>query len=169
MIVLSRFRVDPDDGTGFADAGASRRRVLAGQPGFVSADLGRNLDEPTLWTVTTRWTNVGSYRRALQGYDAKVAVVPLLSRAIDEPSAYDEPELVGENLARDTDPDAPALTPTTPLGSTSPRNLALHPSNSPGEVTVPHVYVGNRQGEANDGRSGVIGSAQVVAPDNLVR
>ena len=103
MIVLSRFRVDPDDGGQFADEARDAVRVLAGQPGFVSADVGRNLDEPTLWTVTTRWTNVGSYRRALQGYDAKVAVVPLLSRAIDEPSAYDEPELVGENLARDTE------------------------------------------------------------------
>jgi quinol monooxygenase YgiN len=103
MIVLSRFEVDPDDGAGFVDEARHAVRVLSGQPGFVSADVGRNLDEPTLWTVTTRWTNVGSYRRALQGYDAKVAVVPLLSRAIDEPSAYDEPELVGENLARDTE------------------------------------------------------------------
>ena len=46
-----------------------------------------------LWTITTRWENVGSYRRALQGYESKMVVVPLLSRAIDEPSAYEDPEL----------------------------------------------------------------------------
>jgi hypothetical protein len=36
---------------------------------------------------------VGSYRRALSAYDVKVTAVPLLSQAIDEPSAY---ELVGD-------------------------------------------------------------------------
>jgi hypothetical protein len=75
--------------------------VLSERAGFVSADLGRNLDDPGLWTVTTRWRDVGSYRRALQGYESKVVVVPLLSLAIDEPSAYDDPELVGDNLARE--------------------------------------------------------------------
>jgi hypothetical protein len=29
-----------------------------------------------------------------------MVVVPLLSMAIDEPSAYEDPELVGENVAR---------------------------------------------------------------------
>ena len=43
--------------------------------------------------LVTRWANVGSYRRALQGYEAKVVVVPLLSEALDEPSAYEDPAL----------------------------------------------------------------------------
>jgi hypothetical protein len=42
-----------------------------------------------LWVLETRWTNVGSYRRALSAYDVKLGAVPLLSRAIDEPSAYE--------------------------------------------------------------------------------
>lgn len=103
MIVLSRFRVDNDDVPEFVGQARQAVDVLSVAPGFVSADVGRNLDEPALWTITTRWRNVGSYRRSLQGYEAKVAVVPLLSRAIDEPSAYEDPELVGENLARDTE------------------------------------------------------------------
>ena len=53
-----------------------------------------NVDDPELWVLTTRWQNVGAYRRALSSYDVKVTAVPLLSRAIDEPSAY-EP-LTGE-------------------------------------------------------------------------
>ena len=36
----------------------------------------------------TRWKDVGSYRRALSSYDVKMAAVPTLSRAVDEPSAY---------------------------------------------------------------------------------
>ena len=92
MIVLVRFRVSADD-LDFAEQARTAIAVLAERVGFVSADLGRNIDEPELWTVTTRWQNVGSYRRALQGYEAKVVVVPLLSEAVDEPSAYEDPAL----------------------------------------------------------------------------
>ena len=54
-----------------------------------SRDARANVDDPTLWTIVTRWENVGSYRRALSAYDVKLNAVPLLSRAIDEPSAYE--------------------------------------------------------------------------------
>jgi hypothetical protein len=37
---------------------------------------------------------VGAYRRALSSYDVRVGAVPLLSRALDEPSAYET--LIGE-------------------------------------------------------------------------
>jgi quinol monooxygenase YgiN len=101
VIVLNRFRVPDSDTDTFLQQGQAAVDVLSARTGFVSADLGRNLDEPTLWTITTRWQNVGSYRRALQGNESKMVVVPLLSLAIDEPSAYDDVDLVGENLARD--------------------------------------------------------------------
>lgn len=101
MIVLNRFRVPDSDTDTFLQQGQAAVDVLSARTGFVSADLGRNLDEPTLWTITTRWQNVGSYRRALQGNESKMVVVPLLSLAIDEPSAYDDVDLVGENVARD--------------------------------------------------------------------
>jgi len=100
VIVLNRFRVPAEETDSFLGRGRAAVQVLAGRDGFVSADFGRNLDDPTLWTITTRWHNVGSYRRALQGNESKMVVVPLLSLAIDEPSAYDDVELVGENLAR---------------------------------------------------------------------
>ena len=63
--------------------------ALAARPGYVGGLLGRNLDDPGLWLLTTTWADVGSYRRALSAYDVKVAAVPLLSRAVDEPSAYE--------------------------------------------------------------------------------
>jgi len=103
MIVLLRFRVPADAVDNFVDQARTAVAVLAERVGFVSADLGRNLDEPELWTITTRWLNVGSYRRALQGNESKMIVVPLLSLAIDEPTAYEDPDLLGENLGRGRD------------------------------------------------------------------
>jgi quinol monooxygenase YgiN len=101
VIVLTRFRV-PSDDVQFVERARAAVAVLQTRAGFVSADLGRNVDDPDLWTVSTRWQNVGSYRRALQGDESKMVVVPLLSLAIDEPTAYEDPEFVGENLARET-------------------------------------------------------------------
>ena len=63
--------------------------MLAARPGYVEGQVGRNVDDPALWVLTTRWENVGAYRRALSSYDVKVHAVPLLSRALDEPSAYE--------------------------------------------------------------------------------
>ena len=49
---------------------------------------------------------MGSYRRALQGYESKVVVVPLLSEALDEPSAYEDPALQSREISRaDRGPD----------------------------------------------------------------
>nr|WP_231748012.1 antibiotic biosynthesis monooxygenase family protein [Auraticoccus cholistanensis] len=100
---MTRFRVVEPDVPEFL-AGAERAiAVLSVRPGFLGVDLGRNLDEPELWTITTRWVDVGSYRRALGGLESKMVVVPLLSRAIDEPTAYDDWELVGRNRPRGGD------------------------------------------------------------------
>ena len=92
MIAITRFTVPEGDGDDFVARAQAAADILAKADGFVSADVARNVDEPTLWTVTTRWKNVGSYRRALGSYDAKMIVAPLLSLAIDEPSAYESPE-----------------------------------------------------------------------------
>lgn len=89
MLVVTRFRVDPaEEITFLADAEAALD-VLAARPGCLDASIGRATDDPALWLVSMRWDSVGSYRRALSGYDVKVAAVPLLSRAIDEPTAYE--------------------------------------------------------------------------------
>lgn len=89
MIAISRFKVPEPEGDEFVVRAEAAVAVLSGAAGFLTADVARNLDEPTLWTITTRWQNVGSYRRALGSYDAKMTVAPLLSMAIEEPSAYE--------------------------------------------------------------------------------
>jgi len=89
VLVVNRFRVPLDDDETFRAELTAAHDVLAERPGYVEGRIGRNLDDPTLWVLTTRWDNVGAYRRALSSYDVKLQAVPLLSRAIDEPSAYE--------------------------------------------------------------------------------
>jgi quinol monooxygenase YgiN len=89
VLVVNRFRVEDGDAAAFAEDVARAHELLAARPGYVDGAVGRNLDEPSLWVLQTRWADVGSYRRALSSYDVKLGAVPLLSRAIDEPSAYE--------------------------------------------------------------------------------
>ena len=89
MLVVNRFRVPEDEADGFRADLESALAVLSEQVGYAEGQLGRNVDDPTLWTMVTRWKDVGSYRRALSRYDVKMGAVQLLGRAIDEPSAYE--------------------------------------------------------------------------------
>ena len=89
MLVVNRFRVDEaDDGSFRADV-TMAHELLAQRPGYVDGAVGRNVDDPGLWVLQTRWENVGSYRRALSSYDVKLHAVAVLASAIDEPSAYE--------------------------------------------------------------------------------
>ena len=97
MLVVTRLRVPSDS----ADPGAAAELhaglqqalgILAGKPGYAGGELGRNLDDPGLWVLCTRWENVGSYRRALSSYEGKMFIQPLMVHAVDEPSAYEVAE-----------------------------------------------------------------------------
>jgi len=96
MLVVTRLRTSISDAS--PDLAAERELrtgllhalgILAAKPGYVGGDVGRNVDDPTLWVLTTRWENVGSYRRALGSYEAKMHIQPLMVHALDEPSAYE--------------------------------------------------------------------------------
>lgn len=63
--------------------------LLAEQGGLRRAHIGRATDDPELVVLTLEWESVGAYRRALSNFDVKVSVVPLLSQAIDEPTAFE--------------------------------------------------------------------------------
>jgi len=89
VLVVSRFRVPVEEAAAFREELADAHAVLAERAGYLDGQVGRNVDDPTLWILTTRWQNVGAYRRALSSYDVKLRVVPVLGRALDEPSAYE--------------------------------------------------------------------------------
>ena len=89
MIAIARFNVPLSESAAFATDAKIAFEALATCAGFVDGEFGQNLDEPTLWTIVTRWENVGSYRRALSAMRTKLEAIPLLARAIDEPGAYE--------------------------------------------------------------------------------
>ncbi|WP_350277461.1 antibiotic biosynthesis monooxygenase [Kribbella sp. HUAS MG21] len=90
MFVVIRFRVGESAQDEFAERLRAAVEVLGKQKGFVAARTGRNVDDPELLALTLEFENVGSYRRALSPYDVKLTAVPLLSQAIDEPTAYED-------------------------------------------------------------------------------
>jgi hypothetical protein len=100
VLVVNRFR-DPDPD--FRSDLEAALAVLSAQAGCEDSRLGRNVDDPSLWVMVTHWHDVGSYRRALSSYDVKVGAVPLLSRAIDEPSAFEDVDgELNESIPRST-------------------------------------------------------------------
>ncbi len=101
---MNRFRVSADD-TNFRAELENALAVLGAREGCEDGRLGRNVDDPGLWVMVTRWRDIGSYRRALSSYDVKMGAVRTLSRAIEEPSAFEPVE--GElNTAVPRDLDA---------------------------------------------------------------
>ena len=86
MISVTHFTAQADD---FADRAEAALKVLASRPGYVRGQLGRSTDDERDWVLVTEWENVGSYRRALGGMDAKLIAMPLLAEAIDVPSSFE--------------------------------------------------------------------------------
>ena len=86
---MNRFRVPGPDGDAFRADLQRAHDALAARPGYLHGTIGRNVDDPELWVLSTRWEHVGAYRRALSAYDVKLHAVATLSRALDEPGAYE--------------------------------------------------------------------------------
>lgn len=87
--MVNRFRVPEAEGESFRVDLQRAHDALAERPGFLTGTMGRNVDDPELWVLTTTWEHVGAYRRSLSSYDVKLHAVPTLGRALDEPSAYE--------------------------------------------------------------------------------
>jgi quinol monooxygenase YgiN len=89
LLVVSRFRVGDAERPAFLGDAARAVEALSAQAGCLAASIGQSTDESGLIAIRTEWTGVGAYRRALSAFDVKVNAIPLLSAAIDEPSAYE--------------------------------------------------------------------------------
>lgn len=87
---MTRYRVPAAEAEAFTDLARTALATFAVRPGFVAGRVGRAVDDGALWTLTTEWENVGAYRRALGSYEVKLHAVPLMYRAVDEPSAYED-------------------------------------------------------------------------------
>ena len=71
---------------------------LAARPGFVDGRVGRSTDSAADWVLVTEWDSVGSYRRALGNYDVKLRATPLLARAAEVPSSFEELLVVTDSV-----------------------------------------------------------------------
>jgi hypothetical protein len=90
VLVVTRYRVPSGEATDFAALAEAALDALTARAGCTGGRVGRAADDPGLWTLTTTWACVGDYRRALSAYDVKVRAVPLMYRAVDEPTAYED-------------------------------------------------------------------------------
>ena len=100
LLVVMRFRDDSDSGALIPPL-RNALELLSAQGGLRSGHVSRSTDEANLLVVTLEWESVGAYRRALSNYDVKVSVVPLLSSAIDEPTAFEILHTRDESGGRD--------------------------------------------------------------------
>ncbi len=89
MLVITRYDVPAEEAGEFRTTAETALQALTGRPGCTGGYLARNLDDPRLWTLTTTWASVGDYRRALSSYEVKLHAVPVMYRAVDEPTAYE--------------------------------------------------------------------------------
>lgn len=96
LVVVNRFRVPDDQAAQFAADARLALATLAESEGFIDGLLGQSTDEGDLRLITTRWAGVGAYRRALSRFEVKVSAVPLLSKAVDESSAFEAVHLVSD-------------------------------------------------------------------------
>jgi CelD/BcsL family acetyltransferase involved in cellulose biosynthesis len=88
LLVVSRYRVQSDRSE-WLDRMRSALTVLGESDGFVRGSISQATDDADLLVVSSTWTGVGAYRRALSRFEVKMHVIPLLSTAIDEPSAFE--------------------------------------------------------------------------------
>ena len=88
MFAVTRLRATGDDGEALAAAVPPLLEALGTRPGYLSGELGRSADDPSLWALVTRWDGVGSYRRALSAAEVKIAGAPVWVHALDEPGVY---------------------------------------------------------------------------------
>ncbi len=98
LLVINRFRVTSDESASFAEDARLALATLAESIGFIDGAIAQATDETDLRLVTTRWKDVGSYRRALSRFEVKISAVPLLSQAIDESSAFEAVHMISEGV-----------------------------------------------------------------------
>lgn len=87
--------------------------VLRRLPGFLQGELARSPDDPQVWLLTSRWLDVGSMRRGMGSFEAKIALAPVMATAADQVSVFEvmlqaSPDAVvqgGSDRAPDTAPE----------------------------------------------------------------
>lgn len=104
MLVITRHRVPAAELADWLVAAKAAVAPLAAQKGCLGLEIGCATDEPDLVVIASRWTGVGDYRRALSSFEVKAMTIPLLSTAIDEPSAFEVVHAISADGVTDHEP-----------------------------------------------------------------
>ncbi|SDG19619.1 Antibiotic biosynthesis monooxygenase [Sinosporangium album] len=87
MLAVIRYSVPGPQSEEFAGQAREILDTFAAQPGFLTGQLSRSVDEEELWVLVTEWEGAGFYRRALSA--ARLVMYPLMTLMINEPSAFE--------------------------------------------------------------------------------
>lgn len=87
FVVITRYRVE--DFEAWLPEARAALAPLVTQDWCLGGDICAAVDDPHLAVITTQWPTVGAYRRAMSSFDVKMHTVPLLSMAVDEPTAFE--------------------------------------------------------------------------------
>ncbi|MEO3858578.1 antibiotic biosynthesis monooxygenase family protein [Acrocarpospora sp. B8E8] len=88
MLAVIRYSVPEAQTDQFTGQATEILDLLAAQDGFVRGQVSRSVDEPNLWALVSEWDGAGFYRRALSA--ARMAMYPLMTLMINEPSGYEQ-------------------------------------------------------------------------------
>ncbi|GIH29137.1 hypothetical protein Aph01nite_74470 [Acrocarpospora phusangensis] len=87
MLAVIRYSVPESQADHFSGQAREILDLFASQDGFVRGQVSRSVDEPNLWALVSEWEGAGFYRRALSA--ARMALYPLMTLMINEPSGYE--------------------------------------------------------------------------------
>ena len=93
--------------------------VLRTRAGCLGVDVLQSVDSIEELLITTRWLDVGSYRKAMSAFEVKEKVIPFLSHARDEDSTFETLVRADVNVSQTYDSELSADAESTSLGSAS--------------------------------------------------
>jgi len=117
VLVTMRFHVE--DRSDFLAQARICVELLRGRAGCLGVDVLQSVDSATEMLITTRWQDMGSYRKAMSAYEIKEKVIPFLSHARDEDSTFESVLQADAADVRTFDSGLSADADSTQLGSAS--------------------------------------------------
>ena len=155
---------------------------LLAEQGYVGGHDRPQRRRPDLWVLATTWETSGAYRRALSAYDVKLRAVPLLGRALDEPSAYEvvepghrprisvstAPSITLSPVAKPPPPPSTRSSPSPSGGGSSTRAARSTAAPARPGTTARSASSSRRTSSASGGKSMVQMRDDVVGLDSGV-
>jgi quinol monooxygenase YgiN len=119
VLVTMRFTVPQRERTAFLGQARAGVDLLRSRAGCLGVEVLQSVDHAEEILITTRWQDMGSYRKAMSAYEIKEKVIPFLSQARDEDSTFELLVQADSGDVRTYDSGLSADAETTQLGSAS--------------------------------------------------